>query len=82
MAESRQREHRIPSEVMAEARRLVERYRDRCLWFLDPRVLPETPEDALRILGYIERYGDREAFVRSEALKPWLLQLINERSAG
>lgn len=81
MSGSGQREDPSFGEVMAEACRLVERYRDRCLWFLDPGVLPQTPRDALRILQYIERYGDRESFLRSEALKPWLLRLINERSA-
>jgi hypothetical protein len=82
MSESTQRPERSYSEVMAEACRLVELYRDRCLWFLDPRILPGTPADALRILDYIKRYGDREAFVKTEALKPWLLQLINARSAS
>jgi hypothetical protein len=67
---------------MADVHTLVERYRDQCLWFLDPGILPDTPSDALRLLGYIDRYGDREAFLRSEALRPWLLHLINERTAG
>lgn len=67
---------------MAEVRVLVEQYRDRCLWFLDRKLVPESPAQALRLLGHIERYGDREAFLRARALKPWLLQLINETSAG
>lgn len=38
---------------MAEVCSLVERYRDRCLWFLDPGVIPETPAQAFRLLGYV-----------------------------
>lgn len=40
---------------------LVERYRDRCLWFLRPDYLPTTRQARLRALDSIQRHGDREA---------------------
>ena len=36
-------------------RRLVDEYRDSCLWFLRPTYYPEGREETLRILAYIER---------------------------
>lgn len=47
---------------------LIADYRDRCLWFVRPDYLPETDDEACRILRTIERYGDREAFRRAEEL--------------
>jgi hypothetical protein len=44
---------------------LVDEYRSRCLWFLRPGYYPATDADRLRILGYIERHGDRAAFVKA-----------------
>ena len=58
--------------VMAEVTRLVEEYRDRCLWFLDARFVPTSTEEALRVLDLIERYGDRAGYLRAEKLKRWL----------
>jgi hypothetical protein len=56
----------------AEVNALVDEYRDRCLWFLKPGFLPTSPEEALRALALIERYGDRAAYQRAERLKKWL----------
>jgi hypothetical protein len=43
---------------MAEVRKLVEEYRDRCLWFLRRDFVPSNAEEALRVLDLIERaYG-------------------------
>ena len=60
---------------------LMEKYRVRCLWFLSPQYLPETPEAAWRVLEYIERYGDRQAYLEAEELKQWLSRTFNVRSA-
>ena len=56
----------------AEINALIEEYRDRCLWFLAPRYTPTTPDEAMRTLNLIERYGDRTAYRRAERLKQWL----------
>jgi len=55
-----------------EINALVEEYRDRCLWFLKPDFCANTPDEALRALDLIERYGDRSAYRRAEALRKWL----------
>ena len=60
---------------------LMEKYRLRCLWFLSPHYLPSTPEAALRVLDYIERYGDRQAYLEAEELKQWLSQNCSAPSA-
>jgi hypothetical protein len=61
---------------------LVDEYRARCLWFLRSDYYPKTPEDRIRILGYIERHGDVAAFRRAAALRRWLSRPSNARSAG
>lgn len=66
----------------AAVNRLVDKYRVRCLWFLSPDYYPSTVDQRLRVLGYIERYGDREGFRRARELKRWLSQTSNEPSAG
>ena len=58
--------------TFVEINELVEEYRDRCLWFLKPGFFPTTPEEALRTLALIERYGDRAAYQRAERIKKWL----------
>jgi hypothetical protein len=62
----------VSADVMAEVRKLVEEYRDRCLWFLRRDFVPSNAEEALRVLDLIERYGDRSAYLRAEDLKAWL----------
>ncbi len=56
-------------EALAE---LIEEYRDRCLWFLRPDYVPQTPEECRRILDLIERYGDQAGYRRAEEIKAWL----------
>jgi len=51
---------------------LVEQYRDRCLWFLRPDYVPETPEEMMHVLDLIERYGDRAGYQRAEEIRAWL----------
>lgn len=65
-----------------ELRALVDEYRTRCLWFLRPDFYPETRESALRTLRYIEKHGDREAFVRAGRIRQWLSAKSSEPSAS
>lgn len=66
--------------ALAAAVVLIEEYRDRCLWFLDPAFVPTNAADALRALDLIERYGDRAAFLKAEELRPWLSPLSSAKS--
>jgi hypothetical protein len=71
-------------EVEGEAAidRLVDEYRDQCLWFLRPDFYPRTFEERLRVLASIQRHGDRAAFQRAGEARQWLLQHSSERSAA
>jgi hypothetical protein len=68
--------------VAAEARSLVDRYRRRCLWFLQEDYYPQTEADLVRVLGYIECYGDLDAFRRAAALRQCLSRPTSAPSAG
>lgn len=61
---------------------LVEAYRTRCLWFLRQDYVAKTPAEKLRVLSYIERHGDLDAFRRSATLRTWLSRHFSEASAG
>lgn len=61
---------------------LVERYRDRCLWYLRPDYLPTTRQARLRALESIQRHGDREAFTQAAELREWLSHRSSAGSAG
>ncbi|MCG8459639.1 MAG: hypothetical protein MI919_25445 [Holophagales bacterium] len=67
----------LPSRVEQEIDELIEQYRDPCLWYLRPGIVPSTREARLRALDRIGRHGDRRAFVRVGELKKWLLPLSN-----
>ena len=71
-----------PESVEQAVNELIDEYRDRCLWFLRPDYYPETNQDRLRTLGYIERYGDVAAFRRAGALRKWLSPSSSEPSAA
>ena len=60
---------------------LVDVYRVRCLWFLRPEYYPRSTEERIRILLYIERYGDREAFRRAATVRRWLSHRSSAESA-
>ena len=60
---------------------LVDEHRDQCLWFLRSDFCPTTFERQLRVLRYIERYGDKGAYLKAADARRWLLQSSNERSA-
>ncbi|MBI2945519.1 MAG: hypothetical protein HYY25_15100 [Candidatus Wallbacteria bacterium] len=68
--------------AMEGVRQLVGLYRDACLWFLAPDFMPADREQALRALSYIERYGNRDAFVRAGELRRWFSRTSSESSAG
>ncbi|MDX2020987.1 MAG: hypothetical protein SF187_12170 [Deltaproteobacteria bacterium] len=57
-------------------------YKTRCLWFLRADYKPATVEEKLRILTYIERHGDLEAFRRVAPVRKWLSQNFKQPSAG
>lgn len=69
----------LPSEpeVYAEIRDLVAANRARCLWFAAEDYQPKTDKERLTALSYIERHGDRKAFIRARELSKWLLRRSN-----
>lgn len=72
----------MQDDIQKQLAALIERYRSRCLWFLAADFVPETPAQAVRVLEYIERYGDREGFVQARRLKQWLSPSISEASVN
>jgi hypothetical protein len=60
---------------------LVDEYRTRCLWFLRTDYYPRTRDERLRVIDYVQRYGDRAAHVRADKLRRWLLQTSSAESA-
>jgi hypothetical protein len=72
----------MQDEIQQQLVALIECYRSRCLWFLAKDFVPETPAQVMRVLEYIECYGDREAFVQARRLKQWLSPSPSEESAN
>jgi hypothetical protein len=70
-----------PTAVMQRVNALVDEYRTRCLWFLREDYYPQSASDACRVLEYIERHGDTEAFRKAASLRQWLLQNSSVPSA-
>ena len=63
----------LPEDRVTDAvNRLVDEYRHRYLWFLREDFYPDTPEQKLRVLEYIQRHGDRAAYRRAAELRGWL----------
>lgn len=60
------------TDLQKKLAELIEEYRDRCLWFLRPDYVPQTPEEVRRVLDLIEQYGDLAGYRRAEDLKSWL----------
>jgi hypothetical protein len=71
-----------PHQTAAAVRRLVDEYRDRCLWFLRADYYPEGAEEISRTLDYIERHGDRQAYLRAAEIRKWLSRRSSGPSAG
>jgi len=71
------------ANATAEAvNRLVDEYRLRCLWFLRSDYYPSTHAERLRVLTYIQRHGDREAFRRAAEVRQWLSRTSSAPSAA
>jgi hypothetical protein len=64
----------------AMLRALVDANRARCLWFLKADYFPASDAGRQRVLGYIERYGDRATAARAASLRQWLSQHSSEDS--
>lgn len=62
----------MKAEAMVEIEKLVEKYRDQCLWFLRQDFVPRSTEEILHVLNLIERYGDRAGFEQAQRLRQWL----------
>jgi len=62
--------------------RLIDDYRDRCLWFLRPDYHPTTLVERYRALDLIVRYGDLEAFRRASEIRQWLSHHSSGTSAA
>jgi hypothetical protein len=71
----------IDEDLRRQINGLVDAYRDRCLWFLRADYYPSDPQDVLRTLDYIRRYGDREAFRKAGELIQWLSRDSSKPSA-
>ena len=69
------------TELLQSLKGLVDEYRDQCLWFLRGDFYPETLEQGLRVLTYIQRYGDRAAYLKATETRQWLLRKSKEASA-
>lgn len=63
-------------------RALVDEYRERCLWFLRADYYPATGAEALRVLDYIQRHGDRDGFRRADEVRRCLFPPTSATSAG
>jgi len=61
-------------DEQAELVVLLNKHRDRCLWFVRPDYVPASREEWLRTLDLIERYGDMNAFKQVEKARKCLLQ--------
>jgi hypothetical protein len=71
----------IPARIAEAVARLVDDYRDRCLWFLRSDYRPSGRAEILRVLDYVERYGDRDGFKRAAEIRRWLSRSSSDSSA-
>lgn len=71
----------LPDATEAALKALVEGNRVRCLWFLKADYYPASDAGRQRVLGYLERYGDRDTAAQAASLRQWLSQHSSEESA-
>ena len=71
-----------PRSLAGLVNALVDEYRTRCLWFLRPDYYPATRDEQLRVLDYVQRYGDRAGYVRAATIRQWLSQISSGGSAA
>lgn len=72
----------LPAAPREEFLRLLREQRARCLWFLREEYVPETPEEIERVLGYLQRNGDRETYLAARRVSQWLSQDSSASSAS
>jgi hypothetical protein len=70
------------ADALRELDELVTRYRARCLWFVREDFVARTPHEFATTLDWLERYGDRSAYLAARELRPWLLPISNDASAA
>jgi hypothetical protein len=70
-----------PAAIREAVNRLVDDYRDRCLWFLRLDYYPQTVDERCRVLDLIVRHGDLEALRRASEIRQWLSPRFSETSA-
>lgn len=68
------RRQAVSEPAHAALRQLVDAYRARCLWPFREDFYPETTAETHQVLDAIQRYGDREGFIRSAEIRAWLSQ--------
>jgi hypothetical protein len=61
---------------------LIERCRQRCLWFTNPGSVPTDRATQIELLKLVERYGTRAEFVEAKRLREWLSQSCNAAFSG
>lgn len=71
----------LTKDIEQELTALISEYRETCLWFLHEDCSPDTLPNALAILVNIEKYGDKQGFIRARQVKKWLLQISSVPSA-
>jgi hypothetical protein len=71
----------LTPDAASALRALIDDYRERCLWFLQPDYYPTTEAEALRVLDAIDRHGDRAGFQRSSEVRKWLSPSSSAASA-
>jgi hypothetical protein len=71
-----------PSSVVEALGRLIDEYRDRCLWYLRRDYHPATRDEALCVLDAIARHGGVEAFRRAAEIRSWLSPRSSATSAA
>ena len=71
----------VTTAVAQAVNDLVDEYRHRCLWFLRGDYYPTSDDERDRLLHYIQRYGDRRAYLRAAEIRQWLSRDSSARSA-
>lgn len=71
-----------PDDLETAVNALVDEYRTSCLWFLRADYYPASDEQRARVLDYIQRHGDRRAYLRAATLRRWLSPTSSERSVA
>jgi hypothetical protein len=72
----------VTTAVAEAINSLVDEYRYRCLWFLRDDYYPATDDERHRTLEYIQRHGDRRAYLRAAEIRQWLSRPSSVRSAA